>query len=419
MESAVSIKKAGIKELVRHKSYIIYITASVISRFGDSIDTVAYEWMVYVLTGSKLLMGTLLAVNAIPNVIFSLFSGVLADRLPKKKVVVTGYFGRGVIVCLTAYLYFAGLLKPWHLFILTFVNSTFETFTSPAESSLIPLLLPKDLFFTASSFSTSASTFAQLIGLGAAGFIIGIFNISGAIFIDGLTFFAACLLISIIKIKQVKTISEAITVKTYLVNIKEGFAFVRKHMLIFFAIILAALTNFCLAPLNVLQPAYVKDILKTGPEGISYIGIGIMAGMIIGGLLVGQYGQRFKKGIMISSGIIFLGLCYALLSVPGFFNITFAPPVILSSLICFVMGISLTMAQSPLSAYMLENTPADLLGRVSSLSMMLAFCAIPLGSALTGVVSEYLSIPLLFFIMGIIIMVASMFLLFNKNFRNA
>lgn len=419
MESAVSPKKAGIKELLLHKSYTIFISAHVISRFGDSIDSIAYEWMVYILTGSKLLMGTLLAVNALPNIIFSIFSGVLADRTSKKKLVVSGHFGRGIVVCLTAFLYFTKMLRPWHLFILTFINSTFESFSTPAQNSMIPLILPKDLFLSASSFSTSASTLAQLIGLGAAGFIIGVFGISGAIFIDGLTFFAAGILIFIMKIEEFKANSEAMTFRLYISNLKEGFVFVREHTLILTTILLAALTNFCLAPINVLQAPYVKDILKTGAEGLSYIGIGIMAGMMIGGLLVGQYGSRFKKSILISSGIAMLGFCYALLSFPGYINVSILPPVVIASIICFVLGISLTVSQAPMSAYTLENTPKELMGRVMSLLTMLTLCTTPLGSAMTGVVSEYVPIPLLFLIMGVIIMIFSISLLFNKKFRDA
>lgn len=419
MESAVSPRKAGVRELLLHKSYAIFISANVISRFGDSIDSVAYEWMVYVITGSKLLMGTLLAVNAVPNVIFSVFAGVLADRMSKKKLVVVGNFGRGIVVCLTAFLYFTGMLRPWHLFVLTFANSTFESFSTPAQNSMVPLILPKELFLTASSFSTSASTFAQLVGLGAAGFIIGIFGISGAIFIDGITFFAAGILIFILKIDDNKAISKALTFKYYIDNLKEGFAFVRKHTLIFTAVLLGTLVNFCLAPLNVLQAPYVKDILKNGPEGLSYMGIGIMTGMIAGGLLVGQYGSRFKKGILISSGIAVMGFCYGLLSFPGFISFSIFQPVIFASVICFILGTSIAVANAPMTAYTLENTPKELLGRVMSLMSMFALCAAPIGSALTGVVSQYVPISPLFLVMGVIITVVSVSLLLNEKFRNA
>ena len=96
--------KVGLKDLVAYKSFIKLILASVISRFGDSIDAIAYSLMIYELTGSTLLLGTILAVNAIPGIIFSPFSGVLVDRFSKRKAAVIGDIGRARVVSLNAYL---------------------------------------------------------------------------------------------------------------------------------------------------------------------------------------------------------------------------------------------------------------------------------------------------------------------------
>lgn len=419
MESAVVEKKPGLKQLFQYKSYMTLLTANIISRFGDSIDSVAYEWMVYVLTGSKLLMGALLAVNALPNILFSIFSGVIVDHYPKKKAVIIGYTGRGIIVCITASLYLTKLLQPWHLFVLTFLTSTLESFASPAERSLLPLFLPKDMFLSANSLTTSATTFSQLVGFAAAGIIISAFDISGAIFIDGLTFFAACFLIYLIKIKNDNPLKSPLTPGGYVQNLKEGFKFVKKDALILISLMLAALVNFCLAPLNVLMPAWIKDILKAGPEGLSMTGMGLMAGMVLGGLAAGQFGPRFKKSHLITAGIGSIGIGYALLSIPGNIAIPFVPPLALAVAVCFIIGFFVPVASSPLSAYTLTNTPPELLGRVSALMSMLCLCATPIGNSLTGVVSEYVSIPILFLSMGLLIVFASMLPLFNRKYRES
>lgn len=418
MESTVTQKRPGLKDLLQYKHYMTLLTANVISRFGDSIDTIAYEWMVYILTGSKLLMGTLLAVNALPNILFSIFSGVLVDRISKKKAVIIGYLGRGIIVCTVALFFVTNILQPWHLFIFTFMTSTLESFASPAERSLLPFLLPKNMFLSASSLSTSATTLSQLIGFAAAGLIIAYSGIAGAIFLDGLTFFAACLFISFIRLNGSSSVKEVLTPSSYVKDLKEGFTFVRKHTLILLTIFLMAVTNFCLAPFNVLEPAFVKDILKSGPEGMSMIGMAMMGGMVAGGLISGQFGPRFKKSRLITAGIGSLGVCYALLSIPGTIYILNIPPVFLTIVICFFLGFSIPVATSPLSAYIMSNTPRELLGRTSALLGMFSLCAMPLGSMLTGIVSEYIAIPILFLAMGIIILVTAASLLLNKKFRN-
>lgn len=417
MENTAIQEKPGLKELFQQKSYMTLLTANIISRFGDSIDSIAYEWMVYLLTGSKLLMGALLAVNILPNILFSVFSGVLVDYFSKKKAVIVGYIGRGIIVCTVAALYLTGYLLPWHLFVLTFATSTLETFAAPAERTMIQMLLPKNLFLGASSFSTSATTFSQLVGLAAAGLLIGVIGISGAIFIDGLTFFTACLLITLIKIENDNSSKETLTPKVYMNNLKEGFKFMRNHALIIITISMGALINFCLSPFNVLQPAYVKDILAAGPEGMSIIGMGFMGGMVVGGLAAGQFGSRFKKSHLITTGFAAIGICYALLSIPGTITISFIPPLALAFIFCFIFGFFIPVANSPISAYIFTNTPSEMMGRVSSMMGMVMLCAIPLGSALAGVVAQYVSIPVLFLSMGLIIFISAFLPILNKQFR--
>ena len=417
METAVE-QKIGIRDVFKHKKYVMMLCANVISRFGDSLDSVAYAWMVYVLTGSKLLMGTLFALNFVPNIIFSFFSGVFADHFPKKRTIMISDFGRGAVVSLTALLFLTGRLRPWHLFIFTVINSTFETFSSPARGSMFPMLLPKKLFLNAMSLSSSAASFAELLGMALAGFIIGTLGISGAIFIDGATFFISCFLIGTIKLECDNGKKEVITVKTYFKNFKEGFNFVREHRFIKIAIILAAVCNFCLAPFNVLQAVYVKDILKSGAEGMSILGIGFSAGMILGGLLMGQIGQRFKKSKLIVTGFTIIGICYAMLAIPGILEITYIKPVYAACIICLVFGFFIPVASAPVQSYSMENTPEDMLGRVSAFSGMMVLCALPLGSFLTGVVSEYVPIPVLFIAMGCLIASAALLLFTDREFRS-
>lgn len=419
MENTALEKKPGIKDLLPFKGYIVILVAYSISRFGDSLDEIAYGWMVYQLTGSKLLMGTLFAVNAIPNILFSPIAGVYADRHSKKNIVVLGNFGRGIVVSLTALLFFLKLLRPWHLFLFTFLNSTFESFVNPANTIMYTYLVPKELYLAANSILSSARSLTELIGLASAGAIIGICGISGAILIDGVTFFIAAVLIMLVKIVENKAKSSDSSIESYLNDLKEGFNFVRKSSFILKILILAALVNFFISPVNVLQAVFVKDILKSGPDALSFIGAGCAVGSILGGIIIGQFGSRFKPGILISGSIGLFGICYCLLSIPGSINIFNISPVILAAFDFFLIGFTIQAAQAPLSAYMMTYTPKEILGRVASLLGMLCMCMIPLGSAVTGVVSEFVPVPILFLTTGLIITSICIVMLFDKDFRNA
>lgn len=419
MEVGVERKKGALRQLLVFRNYMIMLVANFISRFGDSLDSIAYSWMVYILTGSKLLLGTLFAINALPNIIFGPFAGVIADRFDKKRLIVVGYMGRGIVVSLTAVLFFTGLLKPWHLFVFTIMNSTLETLTSPVFISLIPLLISKDMYLTANSFSSSAYKLAELIGMGTAGAIIALTGIAGAIFIDGGTFFIAVFIIMFIKIDSEVKETEAIGVKGYISDLKEGFTFIAKNYFIRTCMILFALMNFCLAPVNVLEPAFVREVLKGGAEILSILGVAITIGMIFGGIVVAQVGKRFKNTTLISTGIIFFGIDYCLLFLPGNLVNSNIYSIIIAASCYFIFGFTIPLITSPIITTVMLNTDKNMMGRIGAFIGMISCCAIPLGAAITGAISENVPMPTIFGAMGGIITLLGISMMFNKRFRQS
>lgn len=417
--AALEGKNVGIKDLFQYKSFMIKLIAYSISRFGDSIDAIAYAWMVYELTGSRLLMGTLFAVNAVPNIVLSPFAGAYADRHSKKKIIILGNLFRGIVVSLTAILFYYNMLRPWHLFIFTALNSTFESFISPANSVINASIVPKELYLTANSFSSSANTFSELIGLALAGAIISIFRISGAILIDGMTFFIACILLSFMKHTENIEIRRESNIKSYYHDLLEGLNFVKQSSFIFIIILMAAAVNFFVTPINVLEAAFVKDVLRGDAKLMSYLGVGFMTGAIIGGIVVGQIGSKFNKKKLVINGLIFFGVNYCLLSLPGNLRFGTISSVIIASILYFMMGFVLPIINAPINSYVMLNTPKELLGRVSSVMGMFCMCMTPLGSAAAGAVSEKVPISVMFFISGIMIILLSVFVSMNKNFKNS
>lgn len=424
-QTAAVSEKQGFLQLARIRPYMLYLFAQTISRFGDSVDSIAYSWMVYTLTGSEMLMGSLLAFNYLPGLLFSIISGALVDRMPKKKLLILTYLGRGLLVTLTALLYAAGSLQVWHLFAITFLNSTLECFSRPAEISLVPRLLPKEQLLAGNSFSTTASRTAELIGLSAAGALIALIGISGAMAVDAATFIISAAVIGCIpdpernersqddKQQPVQDASNNER-KSTLSEMGEALRFIRRHDLLLMTTMLAAFINFCLTPLNVLQPVYVKETLGAGTHGMSVLGTALMLGMIGGGLWLGHYGGKFRKSTLILAGSLLLGLGYAGMLIPA------GLPVyrLESAALCmFLCGFAVTVSSTPISTYLMEVTPKEMLGRIGSLLTVLCTAAMPLGSFITGWVAGYSTPQLMYFWTGLFILLPLVFLVRNKSFR--
>lgn len=403
--------------ILENKSFMVLLAARVITRFGDSIDSIAYSWMVYLLTGSKLMMGTLFALNFVPNLALSFFSGALVDRWSKRQVLLITHIGRGLIVILTATLYATSLLKPWHLYILTLLTSTLECFASPAEISLVPRLLAKEKLLVGNSLSTSITRIAELVGMAAAGGIIAIAGVSGAMLVDGATFLSAALLVRFISLAEMpgERAGKEGSSRNLLQETREGIVFIFRQKTILTIVIIAAFSNFCLSPFNVLGPAFIAEILKQGPTGLSIMSASLVGGMAVSGLWLAHKGNTWRKSVLILAGYTLLGLNYALLYLPGFLPVL---SIAAASLFSFGMGAAISLISTPATTYFMENVPQEMLGRVGAIYSMICTCAIPLGSLLAGALGDVLRTDLIYLGFGILLIIPALLLPRSRSFMS-
>lgn len=413
-EGAVAGKQ-GLGELIRIRPYMQFMLSKMVSRFGDSIDSIAYSWMVYILTGSKVLMGTLLAVNFLPNILFGLFAGALVDRLSPKKVIVMTNTGRGVMVGLTALLFALGQLEVWHLFVFTVLNSLLECFTSPAEVSSVPRLLPQSMLLSGNAMTSSATRLAELAGLAAAGALIATVGIAWTIWIDAALFALSAILMSRVDYPEwmsPRAVSSG--ARSLISEMAEAFHFLRKHALLFVSSVLFAWVNFCLMPFNVLRTPYVMETLQAGAWGLSLLSGLLVGGIVLGGLWMSQQGTHYRKSVLVVTGIVMLGCGYAMTALPAYMT-SFQLPT--AGVFCLLMGLGIPLATTPLLSYLMEVTPSHMLGRVSALQSMLVLSVSPLGSLLSGVLADWFSMPILFILFGVLLGLSAILLLTSKSFR--
>jgi len=425
MSEGTVAHKQGIGELIQIKPYVQFMVSKVVSKFGDSIDSIAYSWMVYILTGSKLLMGTLLAVNFLPSIFLGLFVGALVDRMSPKKVIVLTNTGRGLFVGITALLFGLGELQVWHLFVITILNSLLECFASPAEVSSVPRLLPKSMLLSGNAMASSATRVAELAGLAVAGTLIATAGITWTILIDAGLFALSALLMSRVGYPKTQTSSNNENKilessdspparKSIFSEMTEAFHFMRKHVLLLIVSILFAFVNFCLMPFNVLRTPYVIETLHAGAGGLSLLSGLIVAGMVLSGLWLSHRGSNYRKSVLVIVGIVMLGLSYAMTAIPAYMT-SYQLPV--AAVFCLMMGMGIPLATTPLASYLMEVTPSDMLGRVYALQSMLVVSVSPLGSLVSGAPADWVALPILFIVFGVMLALSAALVLLSKTFR--
>ncbi|MBO5524832.1 MAG: MFS transporter, partial [Roseburia sp.] len=179
--------KIGYREVFTQKEYLKLLLSNMINRFGDSVDVIAFEWLVYQVTGSAAWTAVIFGINNLPTVLLQPFAGVLVEGMNKKRVMVVTDCIRGVITAGLVALYLTGNVTPWILAAFTLLHSTVEAFSLPAGMALVPKLLEKKYYEYGTSLSNTVSTVVQLLGMGAAGVIIGVFGIWVAVLIDAVS----------------------------------------------------------------------------------------------------------------------------------------------------------------------------------------------------------------------------------------
>jgi DHA3 family macrolide efflux protein-like MFS transporter len=366
-------------------------------------------WLMYKLTGSTLLMGTVMAVSAIPS-LFGMVAGVLVDRMDKKKVMIWTDLLRGVSTAIIALLYIMGSLEVWQLYAFAFFNSLCEVFSMPARTSAMQILVNKEHYLESNSLIQASGAAAEIIGMGVAAAIIGLWGVGVAILIDAFSFIVAGMTAMIAKIERVVEQNERLNLSRFTSELLEGINIIKSNVLLSINIILGCMINILLAPFNVLMPVYSDKILNAGEKGYSLMGIAIMVGIILGSLVIGQIGRRFKKSTTIIAGLIGFGLGIALLGI--------VDNLIIALIICVFIGSFLPITSASGMAVVQEYTPKEKMGRVAATRSTLGLLGMPLGYAISGFVGESLNVQLTYIIIGVVLVIICIPPLFNKEYRS-
>jgi MFS family permease len=390
---------SGYRAILRHKQYTKLIAANVINRFGDSIDAIAFTWLVYELSGSAAWSAIIFGVNMLPTVVFGPFAGALAEHMDKKWTMVISDITRGLLVALTAALYVFNVLTPVLMLVITLLHSTVEAFRVPCGIAIVPRLLPKEDYEFGLSLNSSLSRVTEIVGLACAAGIIAAISISGAIFIDGITFFLSALLIALIKAGQEKENGEPAEKQDYWRTLKGGISYVLKTRTILNLCLLALLLNSLLVPLNALNAPLI-NMYNLGPEAMSAAGILLTAGAGLGAFIYPFIKRRLSGKSVTIAGFLAISLCYGALV--WLKELTAFPALFFTGLCITLLLFSVTMALlgGHFNVMVMKKVNQDYLARVGSTMNAVCTLAMPVISFCMGGLTLLLGLSGVLYLFG-------------------
>ncbi len=395
-------QKIGYKDVLKQKEYLKIIIANLISRFGDAIDAIAFTWLVYAITESAAWSAIVFAVNQLPSVLVQPFAGPLVEGMDKKKVMVVTDVIRGLITAGLAVLYLTGNVTPWILLLFTACNSTVEAFCLPAATAVIPKILDKEYYTYGTSLSSTLSTVVQMVGIAAAGVIIGAFGVGTAIFIDGLSFFGSAFILCFLKIKETNLRTEKLQVAEYFKTLKDGAVYLKSQPVILNFCIMGVFANAIIVPINSLQTPLISEVMGGGSELLSIFSLALLIGMGAGSMLFPFVCKKLSahKVVVISGCVI--GLTFFAYTTGTILRGNVAAIYALTILASFTLGASASILSAVLSVQFMKVVSQDYLARVGAIFNASACAATPIVSAAVGAVSTKFSVSQIFMVSGIL-----------------
>jgi predicted MFS family arabinose efflux permease len=374
------------------------------STIGTFVQQFAQSWLVYDLTKDPFYLGLDLFLGQLPIILFSLFGGVFADRLDRRKMLLTSQYIQMACAFLLAFLWHTHVVQIWHILALSFVVGLGQSFGGPAYSALLPTLVGPEDLANAIAMNSIQFNLARILGPTLGGFTYTLLGPTWCFTVNGISYLAVIATLFMIRVKFVPAKSH----EPVLTSMAEGIRFIRCREGMSALVVLAFCTTLFGFSLTAFLPVFVQTVFHKGPETYTLLLVFSGAGSICGALIVAAM-EKLKGQTRLTVLILaFLGFVIA-----GFALSKWLP---LSCLLIFLQGVAI-MASASLMLALVQLIATDAMrGRVMSVYNLAFRAGIPLGSLVLGKLIPVFGVSAALSGAGFLLVgVSAYFLLFKGN----
>ncbi len=381
-----------------YRNYRYYYYGQSISLIGVWVQNIAMGWLVYRLTGSALLLGTITFALQIPSLFITPFAGVLADRWDRKKIIILTQVLSMLVAFSLAWLTLTGRINVGMIIVLALINGVILAFDTPFRQSFVPdIITRREDLANAIALNSSLYNLARFIGPPIGGLLIAWVGEGWCFFINGITFFAviAGLLAIRIQKKLRKPRFGSITSQ-----LKEGIGYAWSFRSLRYLIILVALSSFFGLPFQALLPLFAAEILGGDSQML-----GFLTGALGAGALTGAFYLAAKKNTLsIPLGTFKTSLLFA----AGLAVFALSTITLLSMAALVLVGFGMIVHFNSTNTLIQSIADEDKRGRVVSLYSLTFMGITPLGSLLAGALAEYIGVPYTVFAFSLVCLASAL-----------
>jgi MFS family permease len=378
------------RQLVKNRQFLALWVSQLVSNFGDWLALIAlFSLIGYRQQGTPSQLSAILVSFVVPMAFLGPVAGVFVDRWDVKKTMIASDVLRAVIAAL--------LVLPVSLpqtYLLIFALSCVSCFFLPAQAVAIPLAVGKEELLVANALNMQTIHFNKVISPAIAGLLVKWAGEKACFYIDSFTFLfsAAALATLALRPREREPGKDA---RSILKDFAEGMRFILSHRVILFVILSIVGAILAVGAFDALIVVYIRDVLA-GPETLFGTMLSIAGmGTILGTFIIGKFGQKHSKAYMVVLGILGIGVSILVMSAVN--------RIPVAAVCSFFFGLAVAYVLIPAQALMQQDTPPQMLGRVSSTSISLMTVAQLLSFLVAGTVAGWIGIRNLYYLVALIL----------------
>jgi MFS family permease len=417
--------EGGALAVLKIRPFLFLWLAQAFTQIGGNMVIFGLTVIIAGSTNSTTAVAALILTFLVPAVLFSALAGVFVDRLDKRLVLIATNVMRGV-----AFLgvWFVGDNLAW-IYGLNIFISTVTVFFSPAEASMIPIIVPRKLLLSANGIFTITLNAAFAIGFALLGpLVVKIAGPHALIFVVAVTYLIAAVLCVTLPAapppKQVEApegghaMTESEAVKSVFSQLGEGLAYIRGHKEIRWSLIYLATTASLVGVLGVLGPSFAERTLGLSAEDFVVVVLPLGVGVVMGILILNTYGRLLPRRRVIEASLVALGILLAAIAgsgqisnfiarassatgLPDFSSVTSLLSLVVG--FAFFAGIAYAFVAIPSQTQLQEDLPADVRGRVFGVLNMLVSVASFAPILIVGQLADWIGTTVVFLLVGVLV----------------
>ncbi len=386
-----------------HPNFRVYWIGAGLSNVGTWMQMIAQGWLVYQLTGSAFLLGLVSFAGSIPILFFSLFGGVLADRVERRRLMVGTQYGMMVLAFFLAALTFRGIVTVWYIMGIAFANGVVNAFNAPVRQSIVADLVPREDLQNAIALNSLQFQGSRMLGPTLAGVTLAALGPAWCFFINGASFLTVIAALMLLKVPPLPPRPR----QSVLLNLQEGLRYAWKEPTILALLIVAAVPSLFGQPYQAMLPAVAVGTLHTGATGLGILQSAAGCGAVVGALIIASSTKAKRRGQLQLRMLLMFGVCLELFGLSRWMAVS-AP-------LLFGIGLA-SMAYNSLNMTFIQTlVQDDMRGRVMSLLTLMTLGLQPLGALQAGIVGDHIGVPFALLLGGIICVLVSLVVAQSKR----